>query len=121
MLNNEQDIHYSPTGNSASVDRAREIEHWSLEQTHNEADWQGFQLSQKHLEFILYLRNYYLDHGWPKKPHELTRILDKAFKSVGGSRYLHKLFPGGPLTQGVRLAGLPPLANAIDKSFGTAY
>ena len=121
MLNIESEIRYSPTGNTKSVDRAREIEDWSIGQTKSQANWQGMQLSQDHVDVILYLRNYYLNNGWPKRPHELTRLLDKVYVEKGGKKYLHKLFPGGPLTQGVALAGLPPIANVVDRSFGTAH
>lgn len=121
MLNIESEIRYSPTGKTKSVDRAREIEGWNIEQVKNEADWHGMQLSQDHVDVILYLRNYYLNNGWPKRPHELTRLLDKVYVEKGGKKYLHQLFPGGPLTQGVALAGLPPIANVVDRSFGTAH
>ena len=44
MLNIESEIRYSPTGKTKSVDRAREIEGWNIEQVKNEADWHGMQL-----------------------------------------------------------------------------
>ena len=41
------------------------------------------------------------------------------FHSRGGMKFLYKLLPGGPVTQGCRLAGLEPPAGSADKSFGS--
>ncbi len=50
---------------------------------------------------------------------ELHDALDEKFHIKGGMRYLYTLFPGGPVAQGCRLAGLPIPAGAIDRSFGS--
>ncbi len=50
---------------------------------------------------------------------ELTDALDEAFHMNGGIKYLYKLFPGGPLVQGCRMAGLQAPAGAEDKGFGS--
>jgi tRNA 2-thiouridine synthesizing protein E len=44
--------------------------------------------------------------------------MDNAFSTQGGTRYLYRLFPQGPLTQGTRIAGLPEPANVNNESFG---
>ncbi|MBT8118233.1 MAG: TusE/DsrC/DsvC family sulfur relay protein [Gammaproteobacteria bacterium] len=121
MTNIEQNTSYSPTGNNDSSDRAREVENWNIEQLMHNADQHGVDISDHHLDVIHFLRDYYVENGWPKKTHELTRLLDKKFKHIGGKRYLHQLFPQGPLTQGAQLAGLPALYNVVDRSFGTAH
>ena len=121
MNNIEKNITYSPTGNTDITDRAREIDDWNIEQLRREASQHGIDISEQHLDVIHFLRNYYVEYGWPKRTHELSRKLDKAYKHLGGKRYLHQLFPDGPLAQGARLAGLPALYNVVDKSFGTAH
>jgi len=121
MNNIETNITYSPTGNTQSNDRAREIDNWNIEQAVTEAARHGIDICDDHLDVINFLRNYYVENGWPKRTHELTRTLDRTFKHIGGKKYLHMLFPDGPLSQGTQLAGLPALYNAIDRSFGTAH
>jgi tRNA 2-thiouridine synthesizing protein E len=78
-------------------------------------------ISEHHLDVINFLRDNYVENGGPKKTYGLSRTLDRAYKHPGGKRYLHQLFPDGPLAQGARLAGLPALCNVVDKSFGTAH
>ena len=121
MTHVEEKISYSPTGNNDSGDRAREVDGWHVEHARYQAGESGMEISDEHLDVIQFLRDYYVEHGWPKRTHELSRILDKAYKHMGGKRYLHKLFPRGPLSQGPELAGLPPLANMVDLSFGTSH
>ena len=98
---------YSPTGNTEKEDRAREIRGWNIEEAKQNARKEGIQFSVDHLAVITYLRKFYYDHGWPKSTHELTQILDNEFADKGGNKYLHKLFPDGPLKFACKCAGLP--------------
>ena len=82
---------------------------------------EGMEISDEHIRVLHFLRDFYVENGWPKKTHELTLILDQTFENQGGSKYLHRLFPDGPVAQGSRLAGLPQPAYAVDKSFGSAH
>lgn len=100
------------------VDRHIELIHWSRETAIKSALHEGIVLSEEHWKAIIFLRRYYLEHGWPAHPHKLVRELDKAFSGAGGTRYLYQLFPRGPLAQGTRIAGLPVPANTTDESFG---
>jgi tRNA 2-thiouridine synthesizing protein E len=121
MNNIEKNITYSPSGNTDSMERAREIDNWDIEQAIHEAGRHGMEISEHHLDVISFLRDYYVVNGWPKRTHELSRTLDKAYRHLGGKRYLHQLFPNGPLAQGAQIAGLPALYNVVDKSFGTTH
>jgi tRNA 2-thiouridine synthesizing protein E len=56
----------------------------------------------------------------PKSGRELGDILDEAFSDQGGRQYLRRLFPQGPVAQGMRFAGLPIPAHSEDGGFGTA-
>jgi len=45
--------------------------------------------------------------------------LGEKFHRQGGIRHLYQLFPGGPVAQGCRIAGLKAPAGATDKGFGS--
>lgn len=65
-------------------------------------------LSEPHWEIIRFIREYYLDY----KHLPNARVFTKAIRNElgaekGNSRYLHKLFPQGPLKFACKLAGLP--------------
>lgn len=66
------------------------------------------------------LQEYFSRHE-PGDVHlrELHDALDECFHNKGGIRYLYTLFPGGPVAQGCRLAGLEAPAGASDHGFGS--
>ncbi|MEA2094690.1 MAG: TusE/DsrC/DsvC family sulfur relay protein [Pseudomonadota bacterium] len=101
------------------MDRHNELTHWNRDTAMKSAAREGMALSDEHWKAIVILRRYYLEHGWPTQPHILVRELDKSFSGAGGTRYLYRLFPRGPLAQGARIAGLPVPVNVTDKSFGS--
>lgn len=101
------------------MDRHNELTHWNRDTAMKSAAREEIALSDEHWKAIVILRRYYLEHGWPTHPHILVRELDKAFSGAGGTRYLYRLFPRGPLAQGARIAGLPVPVNVTDKSFGS--
>lgn len=94
---------------------------WNRERSANLATNEGFELTDQHWQVISYLREQYLEHGLPRFARTTARALNKQFAAQGGNKYLHNLFPGGPVTQGSRLANLRSPANATDISFGTSY
>ena len=100
------------------MDRHNELTHWNRDSAMKSAAREGIVLGDEHWKAIVFLRRYYLEHGWPAHPHILVRELDKAFSGAGGTRYLYRLFPRGPLAQGARISGLPVPVNVTDESFG---
>jgi tRNA 2-thiouridine synthesizing protein E len=94
---------------------------WNRARSVDLATSEGFELTDQHWHVISYLREQYLEHGLPRFARSTARALNKQFAEQGGSKYLHNLFPGGPVTQGSRLANLRTPANATDISFGTSY
>jgi tRNA 2-thiouridine synthesizing protein E len=100
------------------MDRHNELAHWDRDRARQAAAGEGMELDDRHWEVITFLRRYYLDHGWPAQSRRLVRELDNAFTDKGGTRYLYRLFPQGPLAQGTRIAGLPEPANVTNQSFG---
>jgi tRNA 2-thiouridine synthesizing protein E len=106
----------------AGIRRAELIDpKWNRVRSATLATNEGFELTDQHWEVISYLREQYLKQGLPRFARMTARALNKQFATQGGSKYLHKLFPGGPVTQGSRLANLRTPANATDISFGTSY
>mgnify|MGYP001813139847 CR=1 FL=1 len=82
------------------------------------ADKEGIALSDVHLGVIECLRDYFLEFGEAEKGRDIEDMLDEVFDGHGGRKYLWNLFPGGPVTQGMRIAGLPVPLHSGDKGFG---
>jgi tRNA 2-thiouridine synthesizing protein E len=102
------------------MDRHNELAHWRRDIALQSAVSEGVELDDRHWEVITFLRRYYLDHGWPSRSRVLIRELDNNFSDKGGTRYLYRLFPQGPLAQGTRIAGLPEPVNVTNQSLGYA-
>lgn len=95
-------------------------EDWTEENARNMALSEGLRLSKDHLEVLHALQKYYSRHELKKiNVRELHDALDEKFHHKGGMKYIYNLFPGGPIAQGCRLAGLKPPAGAADKGFGS--
>jgi TusE/DsrC/DsvC family sulfur relay protein len=80
---------------------------------------EGIVLTNEHLGVIECLRDYFLEFGEAEKGRDLEEMLDEIFSAHGGRKYLWHLFPHGPVTQGMRIAGLPVPPYTEDKGFGT--
>lgn len=93
---------------------------WNEEQARKIASEMGIELTESHLQVIHSLREHYLEHGESESGQQLTDMLNDTFASQGGTKYLHRFFPEGPVSQGMRIAGLPLPANTKDAGFGTA-
>lgn len=94
---------------------------WSREAGERAAREMGLKLTEEHWQLVCALQEYYAQHA--EEGHinvrELHDALDEFFHPEGGIKYLYQLFPGGPIAQGCRLAGLTPPAGAADKGFGS--
>ena len=72
------------------------------------AELNNISLSAEHWEIILFMRHYYLDFKHLPNARLFTKAVAKKLgDEKGNSRYLHKLFPDGPLKFTCKLAGLP--------------
>jgi tRNA 2-thiouridine synthesizing protein E len=97
-----------------------EIDEWSHDIAREMARAEGVVLTEDHLRVLDYLREYVIQHGGSREDaHQILRTLEGRFAAEGGGRWLFTLFPGGPVRQGMRFAGLPEAAHAADPSFGT--
>lgn len=91
---------------------------WDRSSAEQAARADGIELRLDHWDTVRALQSYFSTHERPNV-RELHDALDEAFHSKGGIKYLYGLFPGGPVAQGCRFAGLRAPAGAADKSFGS--
>lgn len=91
---------------------------WTPRQGRAVARAEGLVLNEEHWAVVAALQDYFARHAERERNmRELHDALDERFHVSGGLRYLYQLFPGGPVAQGCRIAGLP--VNAVDRGFGS--
>jgi TusE/DsrC/DsvC family sulfur relay protein len=95
-------------------------EGWSAQTAARIARDEGIEIGDDHLEVVRALQEYWARHsGAPVHLRGLHDALDEKFHRHGGMKFLYRLFPGGPVAQGCRFAGLKAPAGAIDRGFGS--
>ena len=95
-------------------------EGWTPAAAVETARQEGLELGEDHWEALRALQEYYARHeATTVNLRELHDALDEKFHRQGGIKHLYQLFPGGPVAQGCRIAGLKVPAGAIDKGFGS--
>lgn len=95
-------------------------ENWRPGDAERLAADESLELGPDHWQLLRCLQEYFSRHEDSNvNIRQLKDALEEAFHHKGGIRYLHRLFPGGPVAQGCRLAGLPVPPGAVDKSFGS--
>ncbi len=82
---------------------------------------EGISLTADHWKVVRYLRGYFLAHGAHANAREALCCLEREFGDEEGRKWLYRLFPGGPVRQGCKIAGLPELAHTVDRSFGSIH
>lgn len=83
------------------------------------AEEEGIALTPSHWDVLHYLRRRLVTRGQASSGRVLVRELADVLCDRTSTRRLYELFPGGPVTQGSRIAGLPPPAYHSDRSFGS--
>jgi tRNA 2-thiouridine synthesizing protein E len=91
---------------------------WSPGEAERLARDEGLAVTDEHWEAVRALQEYF-ERNENVRVRELHDALDERFHARGGIRHLYELFPGGPIAQGCRLAGLTPPTGAEDRSFGS--
>lgn len=95
-------------------------EGWTRERALEIASEERLELGEEHWVALRALQEYFARHDPTAiKLRELHDALDEKFHRQGGIRHLYRLFPGGPVAQGSRIAGLKVPAGAIDRGFGS--
>ncbi len=102
-----------PQGNMFDLDA------WSPLTAQRIAETDGLELTEEHWEVIVYLRERYRMKGVAQSARQVLYELEEKFCEGVGRRHLYELFPGGPVTQASRLAGLPLPPYSSDPSFGS--
>jgi len=93
---------------------------WTRQNAEAAASAEGLELSADHWYVVQSLQEYFARHDGPGvNARELCDALDEKFHSRGGLKFLYTLFPGGPISQGCRVAGIEPPAGSRDCGFGS--
>ncbi len=123
MLQRPVNARHAETSSQHTNVRFKELDNqqWDRDKSNDLAYEEDINITDAHWDVIIYLRLYYIESGLPRFARITSRALNKQFLTLGGSKYLYSLFPGGPVTQGSRLANLrtPPLST--DLCFGSCY
>ncbi|MEQ1710009.1 MAG: TusE/DsrC/DsvC family sulfur relay protein [Hyphomicrobium sp.] len=108
-------------GDPAQILRAGEIATWSRDDAQSRARTEGIELTASHYKVLEFLQGLYVSNGPTPHARLLSSALNDRFADQGGSKFLYQLFPGGPVGQGSRLAGVPSPHDTRDLSFGSTY
>ena len=93
---------------------------WSPSDAENSAQKLGIVLNSDVWDSINSLQSYFSTHDKNKlNRREITDALEEKFHSKGGMKFLYKLLPNGPVSQGCELAGIENPAGNTDPSFGS--
>ncbi len=96
-----------------------DLEPWDQTVAFSYAIKENIQLTEEHFEVLMFLRHINQKHGVVRDARSLTQALEVRFAAKGGLKYLYRLFPNGPVTQGCKLAGVPLPRGSSDRCFGT--
>ena len=81
---------------------------WNKDVAIRLAELNNISLNEAHWELIVFIRYYYQQFKHLPNARVFTKAIVKTLgEEKGNSRYLHKLFPDGPLKYACKLAGLP--------------
>ncbi|MCK5917233.1 MAG: TusE/DsrC/DsvC family sulfur relay protein [Cocleimonas sp.] len=93
---------------------------WAPSNAEEVAASQQLTLTPDHWNIVEALQGYFKTHDKTEiNRRELTDALDEKFHSKGGMKYLYKLLPSGPISQGCALAGISNPSGNVDVSFGS--
>ena len=95
-------------------------EGWTRARALDVARQEKLELGDEHWAAVRALQEYFARHAPTGiNLRELHDALGEKFHRQGGIRHLYLLFPGGPVAQGCRVAGLKAPAGATDRGFGS--
>ncbi len=94
---------------------------WTPDDALRVARDENLALTEEHWQTVRALQEYFARHADTPSinKRDLHDALNEKFHVKGGLRHLYEIFPGGPVAQGCRLAGLKAPEGAIDKAFGS--
>ncbi|CUX96145.1 Sulfurtransferase TusE [Candidatus Gullanella endobia] len=81
---------------------------WSEALAEEIARQEGITLSEAHWQVIYFVRTFYLRYNTSPSMRLLVKAMAQVYgEKKGNSRYLFRLFPGGPAKYATKIAGLP--------------
>jgi len=98
-----------------------DFDQWDEEVALALASAEGLTLTPEHWDVIHYLRDRCRSEGTDCSARQVSQALAERYADKGGKRYLYTLFPGGPVFQASKIAGIPMPAHVVDLSFGSVY
>ena len=87
---------------------------WDEETARQLAKLNQIEVTQAHWEILYFIRSYYQQFQHLPNTRMFIKAVAKSLgQEKGNSRYLHQLFPQGPLKYASKLAGLPKPPNCF--------
>ena len=81
---------------------------WNEDVANQLAQLDNIELTPEHWEILGFIRDYYRRYKHLPNARMFAKAIAKQLgEQKGNSRYLHRLFPDGPLKTACKLAGLP--------------
>ncbi len=92
----------------------KNVQDWQPELMPLLAQEEEIELTDDHIEVILFVRDFYIEFNTSPAIRMLVKAMSKKYgEEKGNSRYLYRLFPKGPAKQATKLAGLPKPVKCI--------
>lgn len=108
MLFDQQ--HYATDAEGYLLD----IKLWSEDLAKHIATLESINMTDEHWQVIHLVRDFYAEFNTSPAMRALLKVLqNQRNDSTINSRYLYRLFPGGPAKQATKIAGLPKPARCI--------
>lgn len=116
----EPSLYGEETGQSSAKDAEfPDAPHgWSKAEAKKTAEAEGLEANESLWEVVRTIQDYFAEHE-RYNAREIHDALEEKFHHRGGMKFLYTLLPGGPVSQGCKLAGIPVPAGATDLSFGS--
>ncbi|MCG6940667.1 MAG: TusE/DsrC/DsvC family sulfur relay protein [Thiohalocapsa sp.] len=117
MADTMQEI-LNPGANAQNPDFPNAPADWTRASAEASAEAEDMNLTDDHWAVIRALQHFFAGDETPSV-RAIHDALNERFHAKGGLKYLYEIFPGGPVAQGCRLAGVQAPAGAVDPSFGS--
>ncbi len=90
------------------------IEEWNEDIAKYFAEVEDVEMSEEHWEIVNFLRDYYQQFNIAPMIKILVKEIGKKMgPEKGNTKYLYKLYPGGPAKQACKIAGLPKPTGCV--------
>jgi tRNA 2-thiouridine synthesizing protein E len=87
---------------------------WNEKLAAHIAQLESISLSDEHWQVIHFVRAFYIEFNTSPAMRTLIKALQRGLgKDKVNTRYLYRLFPGGPAKQATKIAGIPKPTRCI--------